>query len=80
MMAEPIRMADQEARTMAQTAIHKIEAHEGVCEVRWREAYATMQEIKAGLRSNTAHMWAAQASVIAVLLGAVAWLATRALP
>lgn len=69
---------DHEARDMAKEAKMRVEAHEDKCEVRWRQNYATLTEIKTGIKSNTQQMWVAQASVIAALLGLVGWLANRA--
>lgn len=68
---------DQTARDMAKDALAKIESHESVCEVRWREAYAAIKDLKAYARTQMQLNMAAQAFVILTLMSLIAWLANR---
>jgi hypothetical protein len=72
---------DQEARDSAHRALGKLDTHETLCTERWNQQRVSIVEMQKSLDAMNKRMVGnIPASIIAILMGAVGFLAARAFP
>ena len=66
-----------EALTTANAALSRLDAHERVCEERWRTVAHALARLESGQRNLQGHLWTVAGGVILLLVSVVGYLADK---